>query len=277
MSMFHSRFGPVAVANIDMKNAFMQHVTAAPGTPVRVFTTGPLRFEYYKAGGKTAPHARADATLAEVATETNTPIDLVYLTNIQEALYGMQTMLKYSKGVLDNVIVQAGVTDERVGIVHSGTTSFQVGDYNRTTGEVSNLNSFDYGTNNPDVSGAFEKLCAWFMASPSQLFFSFGSEGYAVSTGKIATNRRVEGNELHGDLDPSTRAFAAAQRTMSAVHSMGKTYFIPERKAFEVKTSATLALRELYPEGRILDWGGGQVKDEETGLSVKVSQTVLFD
>lgn len=274
MATFHSRFGPdVAAANDEMKSAFMQHISEP--TNVYVFATGPLRQKYYTDGGKTAPHAHADATLSEIARDTSAPIELVYLSNAQEAKYGFDTMLEHSKEILDDAITKARVTEDIVGVVHSGTTSFQVGEYNRTTGMVSNLNSFDYGTNNPNES-AFQDLCTWFSVSSAQHFFSFGSESYAAPSGKIATTRPEMGNDILSDLDHTARAFGAARRTMNAVNDIGKTYFIPERKAWEAKTSATLALRKQYPTGTLLDWGGGQVKNEETGLKVNFDQRVLF-
>lgn len=268
----HSRFG----ASRDeprpvMKSAFAQHIST--GGMYYVFTTGSLRFLFYKYGGKTAPHAVADATLQEISLETSAQIELIYLRNDLEAKYGMDTMIKYSKAELDDVIDKAGITANKVGIVHSGTTSFQVGVYDRATGAVSHLNSFDYGTNymNPD---GFDELVNWMKKAPVQHFVSIGSESYAVPPGKIATNNIR--NSFHSELDSTKSAYASARSTMAAVADMGKSYFIPERKAWNIKTSATLALRELYPTGTLLDWGGGQIKNEETGLKVNFSQTSLF-
>lgn len=271
MAAFHSRFGS-GVANADLKAAFMQHITEET---TYVFTTGPLRQKYYTDGGKTAPHAHADATLTEVARDTTSTIELVYLSNAQEAQYGFDTMLKHSKAILDDAIAKANVTEDIIGVIHSGTTSFQVGEYNRTTGMVSNLNSFDYGTNNPNTEG-FAELCAWMAATPAQHFFSFGSESYAAPSGKIATTRREVDNAVLSDLDHTARAFGAARRTMTAANEMGKSYYIPERKTWEAKTSATLALRNIYQTGTLLDWGGGQIKNEETGFKVNFDQRTLF-
>jgi hypothetical protein len=271
MAAFHSRFGTDAV-NADLKAAFMQHIIEEM---TYVFTTGPLRSQYFLDGGKTAPHAHADATLSEVARDTTSTIELVYLSGAQEAGYGFDTMLEHSKAILDDAIEKAGITSNEVGVTHAGTTSFQTGVYNRATGEVSHLNSFDYGTNNPNTEG-FAELCAWMAATPVQDFVSFGSESYAAPDGKIATNKIDTKNAFHSELNSLARAYAAAQRTMTATAEMGKSYYIPERKAWEAKTSATLALRKMYPTGTLIDWGGGQIKNEETGLKITFDQRTLF-
>ncbi len=270
--VYHSRFGTShSEPHTGMKSAFAQHIST--DGDYYVFTTGSLRGRFYRYGGKTAPHAVADATLQEISLETSARIELIYLRNDLEAKYGMDTMIKYSKAELDDVIDKAGITANEVGIIHSGTTSFQVGVYDRTTGAVSHLNSFDYGTNHLNPTG-FDELVTWMRDTPVENFVSIGSESYAVPAGKIATNKIQ--NPFHSELDSTKSAYASARSTMAAVADMGKTYFIPERKAWDIKTSATLALRELYPTGTLLDWGGGQIKNEATGLKVNFSQTSLF-
>ncbi len=273
-AVFHSRFGPETTPrpNEELKAAFMQHISEGNAY---VFTTGPLRSQYVSDGGKSAPHALVDATLNEVAWVKTSSIDLVYLSNAKEAQYGFDTMLEHSKAILDDAIGKAGILSNEVGVVHSGTTSFQTGVYNRATGEVLHLNSFDYGTNNPNDEG-FVNLRNWMDTTPVQDFVSFGSESYAAPDGKIATNKIDTKNAFHSELDSSARAYTATLRTMTAATEMDKTYYVPERRTWEAKTSATLALRKIYPTGTLLDWGGGQIKNEETGLKVTFDQRVLF-
>lgn len=277
MDGFHSAFVPGgAVANYELRDAFFG-VTGETPELVYIFTTGPTRASFYRNGAvKNATHETVDRTLEEVSARGGHTIHLKYLSNADEAKYGFDTLLEHSKGVLDDILAAADIPEDLVGIVMSGTTSFQAGVYNRTTGTITRMDSFDYGTNNRNPEG-LDAFRAW-MANQTdvQNFVSIGSESYAAPKGKIATNLASVTNGVLSGLDTSARAYEAVREVFDVATSIGKTYYTPERKAWDVKTSATLALRKLYPTGIILDWGGGQIKDEESGKKVAFDQRTLM-
>jgi hypothetical protein len=245
-----------------------------------VFTTGPLRFSFHRSGGnKSATHHTADATLAELAVQKRCTILLKYLTNADEAKYGFETLLENSRDVLDDAISKSGITARLVIVVTSGTTSFQAGVYNRDDGTITRMDSFDYGTNNRNPEG-FEAYRAWLAAQEDvRDVVSIGSESYAAPAGKIATNQSLDGTTTHeflSGLDTTARAYAAVQAVFDMATSVNKAYYAPHRKTWNAKTSATLALRKLYPTGALLDWGGGQIKDEENDKKVNFDQRMLI-
>jgi hypothetical protein len=106
---------------------------------------------------------------------------------------------------------------------------------------------------------------------------SIGSESYTAPEGKIATNQPLDGtNGFLSGLDTTARAYDAVKEVFDIATSIGKAYYVPNRATWNAKTSATLALRKMYPTGALLDWGGGQIKDEEKKTSVKFDQRVLM-
>jgi hypothetical protein len=277
---FHSSFPVVttthqAPVHGDLFGAFTEIVDEELSY---VFTTGSLRLDFYANGAvKSAPHHTVDATLAELATQKRCVIHLKYLTNAEEAKYGFETLLEHSKDDLDDAITKAGITARLVIVTTSGTTSFQVGVYDRDTSTITRMDSFDYGTNNLNPAG-LEAYKVWMVAQEDvHDVVSIGSESYAAPTGKIATNQPFDGtNEFLSGLDTSARAYAAVKAVFDIATSIGKAYYAPHRKTWNAKTSATLALRKLYPTGALLDWGGGQIKDEEKDKKVNFNQRVLF-
>jgi hypothetical protein len=281
MDGFHSHFPMTTTHQVpvhgDLFGAFSEVI--GDEALVYVFATGSTRFSFYVNGGmKSAPHHTVDATLNEVvARNQGMVINLKYLTNAEEAKYGFETLLEHSKDILDDAIAKAGITARLVIVVTSGTTSFQVGVYNLDDGTITRMDSFDYGTNNRNPAG-LEAYKAWMEAQEDvRDVVSIGSESYAAPDGKIATNQPLDGtNEFLSDLNPSASAFEAVQAVFDIATSIGKAYYAPARKTWNAKTSATLALRKLYPTGAILDWGGGQIKDEEKKKSVKFDQRVLL-
>lgn len=284
MDGFHSTFmpGAAAVTNPELRDAFFSVIGETPEELVYVFTTGPVRASFYRNGGvKNTTHGTVDRTLEDVSARGGHTIHLKYLSNADEAKYGFETLLEHSKDVLDDVLAQAEIPEDLTGIVTSGTTSFQAGVYNRATGTIDRMDSFDYGTNNRNPEG-LDAFRTWMEAQTDvQNFVSIGSESYAAPKGKIATNLasvntgRSTNGVLSG-LDTSARAYEAVLEVFNMATSIGKTYYTPERKTWDLKTSATLALRKLYPTGRLLDWGGGQIKDDEAGKKTAFDQRMLM-
>lgn len=282
---FHSSFGlpssevtsTATQVRGDLFSAFSEVIGETPEIAF-VFTTGPKRSSFYQFGGiKSAAHHTVDATLAELAEQKKHVIHLKYLSNTEEASYGFETLLEHSKDVLDDAISKAGIADGVVGVTTSGTTSFQSGVYDRATGTISRMDAFDYGTNNRNPEG-LEAYRTW-MATQEDVrcFVSIGSESYAAPKGKIATNQvgREEALDVLSDLDSSARAYEPVQDVLNIATAIGKAYYVPERKTWDAKTSATLALRKIYTSGVLLDWGGGQIKNEETGKKVNFDQRTI--
>ena len=276
--VFHSSFGGMTADHIhaSFKNSLRELITPETASPVRIFATGVGREDFHKVGGKLAGHAVADATLEDVARETGKEIVLTYLPGAQEAAFGFDTMLEHSLDVLERAIADCGIAAPHVGVIQSGNGSTQVGVFVRSTRRVYDLNAFDYGTQNPNPRAlvAFE---FWMENTCGvQDFISFGSESYAAPAGKIATNHISESNPLHSGVDESARAAGAVKQMFEVATAHGKNYFVPERKAWNAKTSATLAMRKIYPDGTLLDWGSGQIKNEETGAKVSFDQREIF-
>jgi hypothetical protein len=274
--IFHSTFGvSEKQINDNFKTACMRLICADTPAPVRIFATGVGRQDFHTVGGKLAGHAVADATLEEVSHETGKEIVLTYLTGAQEASFGFDTMLEHSMDVLERAIVDCGITAPHVGVIQSGNGSTQVGVFVRATRRVHDLDAFDYGTQNvnPRALVAFE---VWMEKNNVRDFISFGSESYAAPAGKIATNNPDASNPLHSGVDESARAAGAVKRMFEVATAHGKNYYVPERKAWNAKTSATLAMRKVFPDGTILDWGSGQIKNEESGTKFPFDQREMF-
>lgn len=276
--VFHSRFGDVRTEHIHVgfQNSLREVIHSETPAPVRIFATGVGREDFHNVGGKLASHAVADATLETVSRETGKEIVLTYLSGGQEASFGFDTMLEHSLDVLERAIADCGIVAPHVGVIQSGNGSTQVGVFVRSTRRVYDLNAFDYGTQNPNPR-ALEAFKNWMgNAVGVENFVSFGSESYAVPAGKIATNNPLESNPLHSCVDESARAAEAVKRVFEVATAHDKNYYVPERKAWNAKTSATLAMRKVYPDGTLLDWGSGQIKNEETGAKVSFDQREIF-
>ncbi len=277
MNVFHSSFGNVVDANAAFDAAVRRLIKPETPSPVRIFATGIGRQDFHAAGGKLVGHAVADVTLAGVARDTSKEIVLTYLPGALEASFGFDTMLEHSLDVLERAIVDCGIADEvpQVGVVQSGNGSTQVGVFVRATRRVHGLDAFDYGTqnDNPRALVAFE---FWMEKNNVKDFISFGSESYAAPAGKIATNNPDASNPLHSGVDESARAAGVVKRMFEVATAHDKNYFVPERKAWNAKTSATLAMRKVFPDGTILDWGSGQIKNEETGEKEAFDQREIF-
>jgi len=278
--VFHSAFGGRTVerVNSSFKNSLRELITPETPAPVRIFATGVGRQDFHTVGGKLSGHAVVDATLEEVYNETGKEIVLTYLPGAQEASFGFDTMLEHSLDVLERAIVDCGIAADvpEVGVIQSGNGSTQVGVFVRSTKQVYNLNAFDFGTQNKNTC-ALEAFAVW-MGNQVIVkdFISFGSESYAVPKGKIATNHISESNPLHSGVDESARAAGAVMQSFDIATSLGKNYYVPERKTWDVKTSATLSMRKMYPDGTILDWGSGQIKNDETGVKITFDQREIF-
>ena len=276
--VFHSSFGCVSTERINasLKISLRELITPETENPVRIFATGVGREDFHKAGGKLAGHAVADATLEDVSRETGKEIVLTYLPGAQEASFGFDTMLEHSLDVLERAIADCGIAAPHVGVIQSGNGSTQVGVFVRSTRRVYDLNAFDYGTQNPNES-ALASFGHWMENTVGvKDFVSFGSESYAAPVGKIATNHISESNPFHSGVDESARAAGAVKRMFEVASAHDKNYYVPERKAWNAKTSATLAMRKVYPDGTLLDWGSGQIKNEETGAKVNFDQREIF-
>jgi hypothetical protein len=246
-----------------------------------IFTTGALRSKYFANGGKkSASHHTVDVTLREVVErkqQEGMQVFLKYLTNEDEASYGFETLRDTSKDILHDVLDKARIEeDELVGVTLSGTTSFASGVYNRQTGEVSNMDTFDYGTNNRNPEG-LEAYKAWMAARVGVTkFVSLGSESYAAPEGRIATNQVDATNEFLSGLDTTARAFEPVQEVLDAATLLGKTYYVPNRATWNAKTSTVVALRKKYPVGALWDWGGGQFQNDEKKRKIPFDQRVLM-
>ncbi len=292
--VFHSAFGVTAkTVNQNFKSACTGLIREDTPAPVRIFATGVGRQDFHAVGGKLAGHAVADATLEDISRETGKEIVLTYLTGAQEATFGFDTMLEHSVDVLERAIVDCGIVAPHVGVIHSGNGSTQVGVFDRATKQVSCLNAFDFGTQNDNPRaldefghwmGGVEGVPAVDAASGCRIsgvelvrdFVSFGSESYAAPAGKIATNNPDASNPLHSGVDESARAAGAVKRMFEVATAHDKNYYVPERKTWNAKTSATLAMRKVFPDGTILDWGSGQIKNEETGEKFPFDQREMF-
>lgn len=275
--VFHSSFGATArQTNEAFKSACLQLILTDTPAPVRIFATGIGRQDFHAACGKLAGHTVADATLEEVSRETGKEIVLTYLPGALEARFGFDTMLEHSLDVLERAIADCGIEAPHVGVVQSGNGSTQVGVFVRSTRRMYDLNAFDFGTQNPNPR-AFACFEEWMENTVSvRDFVSFGSESYAAPAGKIATNNPDASNPLHSDVDESARAAGAVRAAFAVATALGKNYYVPERKAWNAKTSATLAMRKVFPDGTLLDWGSGQIKNEETGAKVSFDQREIF-